>query len=119
MFPLHLIHEIKIRLIKMMHPYVPVLATAGVSSTLRINGNGIQRSKVALDTPNLVLKNLVVKARFELALARRCGGHVGSSLASAENNEFFFGRDGGSVEGRVGEVGLENFEVAGGDDLTW
>lgn len=40
-------------------------------------------------------------------------------MAAAEDHEGFLGGDGGGVEGGVGNVGFEEFKVAGGDYLVY
>lgn len=117
LLPLDLVHKVKIALIKMMHPHIAILATTRVAPPLRIHSNRIQRPEVSFDSTDFVLEDLVVEARFELALARRSGRHVHGCLAAAEDDKVFLGRDGGGVERGVGDVFFEDFELTGGDKL--
>lgn len=103
---LNLIHEIKIALIEMMHADISILPAARIAAAAGIDGDGVEGPKVALDAADLVLEDAVVEAGFELALARGGGGHVHGGLAAAEDHEGFVGRDGGGVEGGVGDVGF-------------
>lgn len=72
---------------------------------------------MATHASNLLLKDLVVESCLEFTLSRGCGCDIHGSLTTTENNKVFFGRDCGAVQGGVCGVGLENLEVAGGDEL--
>lgn len=72
---------------------------------------------MALDTSDLIFKNAVVESRLEFALASGRRRDVHGSLTTAENDKVLFGRDGGRVEGCVGDEGLEDVESAGADDF--
>jgi len=107
---LHLIHEIKVSLVKVMYPHVSILTTARITSTLGIRCDGIQWSKMTFHPTNLILEYPVVKARFEFALPRRGSGHVHGGLTTSKDNKVFLGRDGCGVQGRIGDVGLQYFK---------
>ena len=98
-----------------MHAHVTVLSAAAVSSALWVDGDVVERSEVTPDTTNLLHEDLVVEPRLELSLPRAGGGDVHGGLTTAENNVVLDGRQGSAVERCVGGVGLENFEVGGGD----
>lgn len=66
---------------------------------------------------DFILKDLVIETRFELALARGRGGDVHGSLATAEDDKGFFGREGSGVEWCVGRVGFEELEIPRGDQF--
>lgn len=68
-------------------------------------------------TTDLLLEDLVVETRLELSLSRRGGGDIHGGLTTSKDDKVFLGCDGGAVEGGVRDVGLEHFEVAGGDEL--
>lgn len=76
-----------------------------------------QGTEVTADTPNLVLEDLVVEPRLEFTLARGGRGDVHGGLATAEDDKVLLAGDAGTVEGRIGGVGLEDLEVLGGDEL--
>jgi hypothetical protein len=117
MLSLHLVHEIKICLIEMMHPYISILATTRISTPLRIRGDRIERTKMAFHAPNFIFKDLVVKTRLKFTLARGGCRHVGGGLTPSEDHEIFFRRDGRGIQRGIGRVSFENFEIAGGDEL--
>lgn len=97
-----------------MHSHIPVLGATGITPAHRVDGDGVQRAKMALDPANLVFEDAVIEARLELALP---GGRLGDfhgGLAAAEDNKVLFGGDGGCVERGVGHVGFEEFEGSGG-----
>lgn len=85
---------------------VAILGAAGVAPAGRVGGDGVEGTKVAADTADLVLKDLVVEAGFELALAGRSGGDVHGGLATAENDKVLLASDGGAVDGGIGGVVL-------------
>ena len=101
-----------------MHTDVTIFSTAGVALTSRIGGNGVERTKVASHAADFVLKDLVVETGFEFTLTGGRAGDVHGGLTTAENYKVFLGRDGGGVEGGVGGVGLEDFKVLSGDELS-
>lgn len=72
LFPLHLVHEIKVGLVESMHPHVPVFPSTCVCRALRVNCYGVKRSEMAPNSTNLVFEDLVVETGFEFALT--CGG---------------------------------------------
>lgn len=74
---------------------------------------------MALDTANLVLKDLVVEAGFELSLSGVGGGDVHGCLTTAQNYKVFLGRDGCGIEGGVCYVSFKNGEVSGGNYLAF
>ena len=114
---LNLVHEVEVALVEVVDAHVAVLAAGAVALARRVGGHGVERAEVAAHAAHLLLEDLVVEARLELALARRRARHVHGGLAAAEDHEVLLHRDGGAVHGRVGGVGLEDFEVAGRDEL--
>lgn len=117
-FSLHFIHEVEIRLVKMMHPHVPILTTAAVSGALGVHGNIIERAEVTPHTANLLAEDLVVKSSFELSLSRASSRHVHRRLTAAENHIVFHWGDGGTVERRVCGVRLEDLQAIRGENLV-
>lgn len=102
----------------MMNADVTVLSSRGIAGAHRVSGDCVQRTEVALDTANLILEDLVVKAGFELSLSGIGGSNVHGCLTTAENYIVFLCGDGCGVEGGVCHVGFEDSEVSGGDDLV-
>ena len=90
----------------MMHPNIPILPSRRITPPLRVHSNRIQRSKMPLDPTNLILENLVIESRLEFPLPRTCSRYIGCGLATTDNYEIFFGRDGGGVQGGVCNVGF-------------
>lgn len=97
----------------MVHADIPVFAAAGVASPRGVDGDGVQGPKVAFDAADLVFEDAVVEARFEFALSGGCLRDFGGGLAASDDYEVLFGSDGRGQEGRVGDVGFEDFEGAG------
>lgn len=89
-----------------MHADVAVLGTARVALARGIRGNGVERAKVPAHTAHLVLEDLVVEARLELALAGARARHVHGGLPAAEDHKVLLRRDGCRVQRRVGGVRL-------------
>jgi hypothetical protein len=100
-----------------VHAHVTVLSSTAVSGALGMYGDVVEGTEVTTDTANLLHEDLVVEARFELSLAGRGGGDVHGGLSSSKDNVVFDGGDGGAVEGRVGDVGLQNVELLNVDEL--
>jgi hypothetical protein len=59
----------------------------------------------------------VVKTGLKFTLASGGCRDIHSSLATSQNHVFLLGRNRGAVKGGVGNIGLENGEVTGGDKL--
>lgn len=116
-FPLDLVVEVEVALVKVVNANVAVLSAACVALAGRVGGDGVEGTEVASHTADLVLEDLVVEAGFEFTLAGRGSGDVHGCLTTSEDNKVFLGGDGGAVEGGVGGVGLEDFEVLGRDEL--
>lgn len=114
MFPFDLVHEVKVGLVEGMHPDVTVLATTRVGYALWMHGNRVERTKVASNSADLVLEDLVIESSFKFALASGRGCHVGGSLATSEDDKVLLWGDGGGVERRIGNIGLQDAEVASG-----
>lgn len=76
-----------------------------------------KRSEVATDTANLLLEDFVVEAGLELSLAGRGPGNVHGCLTTAEDDEILLRSDSGAVHRGISDVGLEDLEVLGGDEL--
>jgi hypothetical protein len=69
LFSLHLVHEVKVRLVKCVHPHITVLSSTGICCALWVDSYGVQRSKMTSYPANLVFEDLVVKPSFELSLS--------------------------------------------------
>lgn len=69
------------------------------------------------DTANLVLEDLVVEASLELTLTGAGGGDIGSSLTTTQNDKVLLAGQSSTVQGGIGDVGLQNTQVLGGDEL--
>ena len=102
LLPLHLVHKIKVRFVKMQHPNIAILSTRSVRRTAWVDMDVIQRAKVAPYTANLILKDLVVETGLKLALARRRCSDIHGRLATTQNHVVLLGGDGSRVERRVG-----------------
>jgi hypothetical protein len=115
--PLYFVLEVKVRLVEVVHAHVSVLSTTAVAGALWMYGDVVEGTEVTTHTTDFLHEDLVVEAGFEFTLARRCGSDVHGSLSSSENHVVFYGGDGGAIEGRVGNVRLEDSEVFDIDEL--
>lgn len=82
-----------------------------------MNVDGVEGTEVATDTADLVFEDLVVEAGLEFTLASGGGGDIHGGLTTTQNHVVLLVGDGGGVEGSIGGVGLEDGEVASGDEL--
>lgn len=64
-----------------------------------------------------VCTHSVVESGFEFTLAGRGGGDIHGGLTTTKNDEVLLGCHTSSVEGSVGDIGFEDGEVAGGQEL--
>lgn len=115
--PLHFVFEIEIRFIESVHPHVPILPAAGIANALRMHSNRVEWSEVPLNTPNLILKDLVVESRLEFPLSCRSGRDVHRRLPASQNHKVLLRCYRGGVERCVGDVGLEDQEIARRNNL--
>lgn len=98
----------------MVHTHVTVLTTGAVALASGVDGDVVERTEVTTHTADLLLEDLVVETRLELALAGRGGGDVHGGLATTEDHVALrVGGDGGGVERGVGDVGLEDLHGVG------
>lgn len=74
----------------MVHPDIPIFASAGVASPRRVHCNGVQRPEMAFDATNLVFENPMVEARFEFPLSGGCLRDFRGGLAATDDDEFLF-----------------------------
>lgn len=101
----------------MVYTDVAILTTRGVCRTLGVNPDGVERSEVTTNTADFVLKDPVVETGFEFTLASGRGGDIHGGLTTAQDHVVLLGGDDGAVERRVGDVGFEDGEVTGGQEL--
>lgn len=101
----------------MVDTHVTVLTTGAVHVSERADGDVVERTEVTSDTANLLLKDLVVETGFELSLTGRGGCDIHGGLTTTENDVVLDGSDGCAVERGICDVGLEDLEVIGGDEL--
>lgn len=113
LLPLNLIHKVKVRLIEMVNTNVTILTTRSIGRASRVGVNGVERTEVTLDTANLVLEDLVVKAGLEFTLAGGGCSDIHGGLTTSQNNVILFGCDGGAVQWGIGDVGFHDSEVTG------
>jgi len=115
--PLDLVQEVEIALVELVDTHVSVLTTAAVALSGGISSHCVERAEMATDTANLLFENLVVEARLELSLPCRGCCDIHSCLSTAEDDEILLDGHRGAVERGVSDVGLENLEVLGRDEL--
>ena len=101
----------------MVNTDVTVLSSRGVALACRVGSDGVEGAEVTADTADFVLKDLVVESGLELTLTGRGGGDIHGGLTTSEDDKVLLGGDGGAVEGGITDVGLEDGEVARGDEL--
>ena len=117
--PLDFELEIKIRRVEVVDTSITILTTGAVHCSERVDSNIVEGTEMTSDTTNLLLEHFVVETSFELSLTSRGGGDIHGCLTTAEDDVVFDGGDGGAVERGVCDVGLEDLEVVGGDELLW
>lgn len=115
--PLHLVLEVEVGLVEVVHAHVTVLTSGAVRCALGVHSDVVEGTEVTTYTADLLGEDLVVETRFEFTLASRGGCDVHGGLSSAEDDVVFYGGDGGAVERCVGDVGLEEIEGLGIDEL--
>lgn len=115
--PLDLVVEVEVALVEVVNSHVAVLSAACVALAGGVGGDGVEGTEVASHTADLVLEDLVVESGLELSLAGRGSGDVHGGLTTTEDDKVLLGGDCGAVEGSIGNVCLENLEVAGRDEL--
>lgn len=97
---------------------VAVLTTGGIARAGWVDSDRVEGTKVALDAADFVLEDLVVEPRFEFTLASMCCCHFRCRLTATQNNVVFLRGDCGRVQRGIGNVGLENREISGGQNLV-
>lgn len=115
--PLHLVEKIIVALVKVVNADVAVLSATGVALAGWVSGDGVEGAEVTANTADLILEDLVVEAGFEFTLAGGGAGDVHGGLATTEDDKVLLRGHGGAVEGGVGDVGLDDLKVSGGDEL--
>lgn len=117
LLPLDLVHEIEVGLVKVVDTDVTVLTTGGVCGTGGVHVDGVEGTEVTTDTANLVFEDLVVEAGLELTLTGRGGCDIHGGLTTTQDNVVLLSGNGSRVEGGIGDVGLEDGEVACRNEL--
>lgn len=117
-FSFNFIHEVKVALVKVVHSDIAIFTTTGVSDTLRMDSNGVERTKVTSYSANLIFEDFVVKSGLKFALTSRGGCHIHGSLTTSQDDKVFAWCDSSRVEWSIGDECLQNFEVAGGKDSS-
>ena len=102
----NLVREIKVRLVKLVHAHISILAAAGVSLAVGIRGHRVQRPEVPTHAPNLLLEDLVVEAGLKFSLPRRRGGYIHCSLPASKDHEVLLWGDRGGIKGSIGNIGF-------------
>jgi hypothetical protein len=77
--PLHLVQEVEVRLVEVVHAHISVLSSAAVAGTLWVYGDVVEGTEVTTHTTDFLRKNFVVKAGLEFSLPSRCSGNVHST----------------------------------------
>ena len=116
-FPLHFIHKVKIRLFESMHPHITIFSSGRISNSLWVSSNGVQWAKVTFDSSYFILENLVVESSFKFPLSCRRSRDIHGGLSTSQDDKVFLGGEGGSVEGCVGDVGLQYWKITGWNEL--
>lgn len=115
--PLDLVVEVEVALVEVVNSNVAVLSAACVALARGVGGDGVEGTEVTSHTADLVLEDLVVETGLELTLSGRGSGDVHGGLTTTEDDEVLLGGDSSAVQGSIGDVCLENLEVAGRDKL--
>jgi hypothetical protein len=116
-FPFDLVVEVEVALVEVVNSHVSVLSAAGVALARRVGGDSVEGTEVTSHTADLVLENLVVETGLELTLTGGGSCDIHGCLTTTEDDKILLGGDGGTVEGCIGNVSLEDLEVTGRDEL--
>ena len=73
---------------------IALSATAAVALAIRMNGNTVGGSKVALDSPKLLFKSQMEEAGFKLANPGGGCGYIHGFLATSQHHMVIVGREG-------------------------
>lgn len=106
--------ELIICVIKHMYSDIAVLAPAGIPSTIRMEADGVNGTKMTLNPCKLLLKHQVEEACVKLSDPGRGGGDIHSLLPTSHNHmgvRVNQRRDSCRVDGSVGLVHLESLKV--------
>lgn len=114
---LHLVCEIEIPLIKLVHSNVAILASTSIPLSIGVGCDRVEGSEMTSDSTNLLFEDLVVESSLKLSLTSCCGSHIHSCLSTAEDYKVFLGCDGCAVQWCVGHVGLHDFEITRVNEL--
>lgn len=68
--------EVEVSIVELVHPDVPVLAPAGVSPSVRVELDGVDRTEVSLHPAKLLLEHQVEEPCVELADPGGGGSHL-------------------------------------------
>lgn len=96
---------------------ITILTTRAVHGAERADCNVVERTEVTSDAANLLLEDFVVEASLELSLTGRGGCDIHGCLTTTENDVVLDRGDCSRVERGIGDVGLEDLEIVGGDEL--
>lgn len=105
---LYLVLEVVVALFEVVNTDKSVFAAGCIRSALRADGNVVEGTEMALDTPDLLFENLVVETCFELSLTCAGGGNVTCCLTTTENDKLLERGDARAVERTVSLVVLEH-----------
>lgn len=117
-FSLYLVQKVEVTLVEVVNTDVTVLSAACVALAVGVDGDGVEGTEMTSDTADLVLEDLVVETGFEFTLSGRSSGDIHGGLTTTKDNKVLLGGDGGAVEGGIGGVGLQDGEIAGGNELN-
>jgi len=115
LFVLHL--EVEVTVIKGLQADETVLGAGGVAASIRVEGERLNGTEVALDAAKLLLEDEVEEAALELARLRVGGRYLHRLLTTADDDVVEDGRDGRRVHRAVGDKGLQVLEGVGVEEL--
>mmetsp|Transcript_23578 Transcript_23578/g.43828 ORF Transcript_23578/g.43828 Transcript_23578/m.43828 type:complete len:212 (-) Transcript_23578:295-930(-) len=96
-----------------MQSNISILGTACIVQSIRVDGQGIDGSKVSLDASKFFFVNQPKESRFELSdfTGRRCDTH--GFLSTTQQDVIFGFTDNGIVDGPVRLVRFQVFQIDG------
>ncbi len=115
LFVLHL--EVEVTVIKGLQADETVLGAGRIAASIRVEGERLNGTEVALDAAKLLLEDEVEEAALELARLRVGGGYLHRLLTTADDDVVEDGRDGRRVHRAVGDEGLQVLEGVGVEEL--
>lgn len=110
--------ELKVLWVEVVDADVTIFATAAVALAIRMEGNAVDRSKVALDSSKLFLKSQMEEPGLKLANPGGGCGHIHGFLTSSQHHMVIVGRESSRVDRTLCSESLLMFKSRGVEELS-